>query len=655
MKNIKNFTRSSLKFLGLSFVLMSSNLFANTPENVILETTVEWQSPPGALIVPANPNTPLVSFKGKTFYLWIDAGNRPWITQLDNGVPTVVPLDPNPDYVMQPDGHHRFSIGVDKNGYIHVAGDMHNYTYYTDGVINPYPKRYQRQGILYWKSNNPVDVGGGFSFAGAKDSATTIPSTGWLLGHFFTDNHGELYYSSQIHAVEGAHLPGMMGQGLFRYNADNAKWTALGDYPKVNRPGITHQCVFWEESGVSPTGWFQGFEACFKFDPQDRMHMSIVANTDVNRAGTDKVLYAVSSDGGATWAKANGQMIPGLPLRGADGQPNLADVVYDGGAAGPYTGFSAGLAVDKNGTPAVLVDSKSYMWDGTQWTKTNALTFPGFIAPNYGYLNPDHEALLLVAGASKYVRAEEFGAVTQGYDPAVAFPNSSYYCCIDEYGFKTTGVIRGITVDKTTNIQSIVKTRVIKAPLPEGWKSEDISANSFAYGGSSGYSKGAFSMIDYGGAIGDQSDSFHFVYKEMTGDGSITAKVFAGVPSPEEYGQCGVMMRAHLSHNSQFAAMMIAPGKKASGARYVTRSKAADWAWATNLLPGAIATTYWTKLTRSGNTFTGFVSPDGVTWTQVSSTTAAMPNTIYVGLAGNRNARNWYMQVSTYTNVSVSQ
>lgn len=45
------------------------------------------------------------------------------------------------------------------------------------------------------------------------------------------------------------------------------------------------------------------------------------------------------------------------------------------------------------------------------------------------------------------------------------------------------------------------------------------------------------------------------------------------------------------------------------------------------------AAPYWVRLTRAGSTFTGFVSPNGVTWTQVGSVTLGMNSQINVGLA----------------------
>src|SRR5256886_13189564 len=45
---------------------------------------------------------------------------------------------------------------------------------------------------------------------------------------------------------------------------------------------------------------------------------------------------------------------------------------------------------------------------------------------------------------------------------------------------------------------------------------------------------------------------------------------------------------------------------------------------------------YWVKVVRSGNTFTGYGSPDGATWTQFgSSQTINMAQNVFAGLAVN--------------------
>ena len=53
-----------------------------------------------------------------------------------------------------------------------------------------------------------------------------------------------------------------------------------------------------------------------------------------------------------------------------------------------------------------------------------------------------------------------------------------------------------------------------------------------------------------------------------------------------------------------------------------------------NSATASLIAPYWVKLVRSGNTFTGYRSPDGVTWTQQgTSQTFTMATTAYVGLA----------------------
>jgi len=41
----------------------------------------------------------------------------------------------------------------------------------------------------------------------------------------------------------------------------------------------------------------------------------------------------------------------------------------------------------------------------------------------------------------------------------------------------------------------------------------------------------------------------------------------------------------------------------------------------------------WVRLVRSGNTFSGYFSTDGVNWTLTGTTTLALPTTLYFGMA----------------------
>jgi hypothetical protein len=60
------------------------------------------------------------------------------------------------------------------------------------------------------------------------------------------------------------------------------------------------------------------------------------------------------------------------------------------------------------------------------------------------------------------------------------------------------------------------------------------------------------------------------------------------------------------------------------------------------------------KVSRSGSTFSSYVSPDGVTWTQLAtSQTITMNQNVYVGLAVN-SGNTTAQATATFDNVSVT-
>ena len=61
----------------------------------------------------------------------------------------------------------------------------------------------------------------------------------------------------------------------------------------------------------------------------------------------------------------------------------------------------------------------------------------------------------------------------------------------------------------------------------------------------------------------------------------------------------------------------------------------------------------WVKLVRSGDTFTGYYSSDGVNWTEVGSQTIPMSATCYVGLANTSHNVN-AINTSTFNDVSLT-
>ena len=137
------------------------------------------------------------------------------------------------------------------------------------------------------------------------------------------------------------------------------------------------------------------------------------------------------------------------------------------------------------------------------------------------------------------------------------------------------------------------------------------------------------------------SDSFYFVRQPLVGNGSITVRVTsltglipsgngAGTgtqPGLVPWAKAGIIIKASTQPGSAYAAMMVTADH---GVRMQD-----DFTGDTAAQPGAVtaADPRWLRLTRSGDTITGYDSADGTQWTQVGSVAlAGLPPTTQAGL-----------------------
>jgi ABC-type transport system involved in multi-copper enzyme maturation permease subunit len=143
------------------------------------------------------------------------------------------------------------------------------------------------------------------------------------------------------------------------------------------------------------------------------------------------------------------------------------------------------------------------------------------------------------------------------------------------------------------------------------------------------------------GPRGEQvSDSFYFVHQALAGNGSITVRITSltgQVPSLTQgpgmrpglvpWAKAGIIIKASTTPGSAYAAMMI------TGSHGVRMQD--DFTQDVPGLPGAVSATTprWLRLTRSGDTITGYDSADGKHWTRVDTVTlAGLPPAAQVGL-----------------------
>jgi type II secretory pathway pseudopilin PulG len=162
----------------------------------------------------------------------------------------------------------------------------------------------------------------------------------------------------------------------------------------------------------------------------------------------------------------------------------------------------------------------------------------------------------------------------------------------------------------------------------ECWQNEDIG--DVAAAGSANQSNGTWTVKGSGSDIFENSDEFHFVYQSLSGDGQIIARVV----SQEDTGdlaKAGVMIRKELEGNSEYAGIFVTPGYGVFFQSRTSEGGSTNYNWpAYSEQPPC-----WFKLTRSGNTFAGYVSSDGSTWTQVGSDVSISMGTddVYIGMA----------------------
>ena len=144
------------------------------------------------------------------------------------------------------------------------------------------------------------------------------------------------------------------------------------------------------------------------------------------------------------------------------------------------------------------------------------------------------------------------------------------------------------------------------------------------------------------------SDTFYFVRQPLAGNGSIIVRITsltgllppanpnasAGPNAPIDtrpglvpWAKAGIIIKESTQPGSAYAAMMVTADHGVRMQDNYTNDTAGQ--------PGAVspASPRWLRLTRSGDTITGYESADGTHWTQVGTVhLAGLPSTVQAGL-----------------------
>lgn len=154
----------------------------------------------------------------------------------------------------------------------------------------------------------------------------------------------------------------------------------------------------------------------------------------------------------------------------------------------------------------------------------------------------------------------------------------------------------------------VATTTVIRGQA-QTWQSQDVGAVGAIGSTSYDAALGAFTVAGSGADIYGTADEFQFAWQSLTGDGQIIARV-GTLQNTNSWAKAGVMIRESLAPN---AANAMAVLSSTSGADFQRRNKTAAGTIYQTILKGRAAP-QWLKLIRKGNTFSAYLSVDGVAW-----------------------------------------
>ena len=198
----------------------------------------------------------------------------------------------------------------------------------------------------------------------------------------------------------------------------------------------------------------------------------------------------------------------------------------------------------------------------------------------------------------------------------------------------------------TTVFDSVSVTQAEPPPgeLPAPWQRVDVGAA--APTGTAGYqaSSSTFTVEGGGTDIWAETDQSSYVWRPLTGDGSIAARV-TSQEDTDGWAKAGVMMKESTTAGSAYAAMMVTPANGSFFQANFTMSAGG----AAYSFPDA-----WVKLTRTGNTVTGYRSVNGTDWTIVGETTVDMTADVTIGLFVNAHNGGTALGTATFDQVTVT-
>jgi len=162
--------------------------------------------------------------------------------------------------------------------------------------------------------------------------------------------------------------------------------------------------------------------------------------------------------------------------------------------------------------------------------------------------------------------------------------------------------------------------------------------------------EGVIGSSIYGGSI-STDDDLRFIYRQMTNDALLMAKVETPLPS-QNNARYGLMMRSNLAATSTMVLLSL-PGDN-SGAKLGYRSATGGSVTYLPSTSNSNKAPYWLRLARLGNTFFAETSSNGVHWVALTNITQDATAVAYWGLFHYSDPNLKDFQLARFSNVTIT-
>jgi hypothetical protein len=189
---------------------------------------------------------------------------------------------------------------------------------------------------------------------------------------------------------------------------------------------------------------------------------------------------------------------------------------------------------------------------------------------------------------------------------------------------------------------------VDRLSILDTWSDADVGAVGAA-GSVSEVAGGGLSVNGSGADVWNTADEFHFVYQNITGDATVTARV-ASVTNTNAWTKAMVLMRDGTATGAPYVSALVSP---TSTNNYRMQYRTTSGTSTTSVAGPASAVPAYLRVIRAGNSFSTFYSTDGANFVQIGTAQSiSMSASLLVGIGVTAHA-DGSIATAVFDNISI--